>query len=100
MAKVVAKWWTPRNGKPLLIADMSDQHILNTIRYLIRRAEREMARLELSAMVYAMDAPDGAALCVEQGLAELEEMGAGDRAMMSPMFRELVREAERRGLDK
>ena len=98
MAKVVAKWWMPRNGQPIRIMDMDDQHLLNTIRFLLRRAEREMVRLEISALSYAADAPDGAALCVEQGLGELEEMDAGDWAMRSPTFREMVREAERRGL--
>ena len=33
--------WTTKDGKRVFVRDMSDNHLLNTMRFLIRRAEAE-----------------------------------------------------------
>ena len=34
-----AKWWKTKNGKLIAIADMTDKHLINTIKFLKRQID-------------------------------------------------------------
>lgn len=92
--------WVTRDGQQVAVRDMSDQHLVNTIRMLRRKAPRMMVATELSLYAYLdSDPPDGAADCAESALREMEETDADEFLEGTvPTFRALLAEAEKRGL--
>lgn len=59
--------WVTRDGVRIPVSEMSDNHLLNTIKYFYDRREGLVDMLSLSMLMYSIDAPDGASYCAEQG---------------------------------
>jgi hypothetical protein len=55
-------WWKPRQGPPVLIADMTDTHRLHTAAWLFKRAEM-LADAEATSMVFGPFQPSGDMAC-------------------------------------
>lgn len=102
--------WTTRDGQEIEVKDMTDFHLTNTLRYLLRNGtlDNVAKRLEATAFdawAYAGDAPDGASYAAD---------GAGDSAMdmanflrsnkhlaeviVPDIFQVMLKQAEARGL--
>lgn len=57
--------WTKRDGTKVAIAKMTDSHVWNTYRMLVKANQRHCNDLALAALGYAGSAPDGAAMAAE-----------------------------------
>lgn len=106
--------WTTRDGRVILVVDMGDQHLANTIA-MLRRKNRGVAayrvirarhREALALCSYlGDDPPDGAAMAAEEELGELLSRPITDRerddalGKVYPTFATLVAEARRRSMD-
>lgn len=90
--------WTMRDGTKIAIKDMGDQHIINTIRFLDRAAERihEQAIMDGFSALSAVNG-EQARYSIEDGIASLEQDGS-DPYDEFPIYEHLVAEASRRGL--
>ena len=75
--------WTTADGKTIRIRDMDSGHLLNVIRLLERRAEREIDTCMAMADI-------------ECGCADLFD---DDVNFKHPIYDDMVAEAKRRGLD-
>ena len=65
--------WRMRDGTTIPVRKMEDSHLVNTIAYLRRNQERLRLRYVMQMGAYAENAPDGAALAVEQAIDEITE---------------------------
>lgn len=90
--------WKTREGAVMRISDMSDSHLLNTIKYLERNADAMRVNLAYEMFSYSCSAPDGAAMCAESGSDELLEMSNEEFLNDNPKYKGLVREAKKRKL--
>ena len=99
--------WTTRDGEVIPISDMSDQHIINTMRMLRRRANdrdvlQQLEDSALSMLEYAASAPDGASMAAEGEAAGLLAALSGEPDKRCEVLWEewpdLAREASLRGL--
>ena len=77
------RMWTTADGKTIRIRDMDSGHLLNAIRLLERRAEREIDTCMAMADI-------------ECGYADLFD---DDVNFKHPIYDDMVAEAKRRGLD-
>ena len=86
--------WTTRDGRVLRIVDMSDNHLINTIRMLRRKY---VAKLATTVAWYATcTGPQGdmASVAFDQ---EFDRLAEDDwRSVADPMFWQLVAESKRR----
>jgi hypothetical protein len=95
--------WVKRDRTPVRICDMSDDHLLNTIR-MLRRAPRLNWVTDcwaFRAMDYAVDAPDGASMAAESWANSIMMPGPEQDDLFAkeyPVFGELLDEARRRKL--
>lgn len=91
--------WTTKDGKTLLLSEMTDSHLENAIRYLARRASHYQSREVSSLDIYAIDAPDGASECAYMAMEEVLNMEP-DEYMQEhhEPFQRLMEEAKRRKL--
>lgn len=77
--------WLPRDGEPIAIKDMEDDHLCNTIRYMDRRLEEQKETAEMP-----MDSRGQ-----ERYFKFLSSL-PGDHW---PIYYDMVKEAKRRGLN-
>jgi hypothetical protein len=65
--------WICKDGRVLAVAEMDSDHIRNTLRMLSRDVRvKQCMMLDAARMLeYASDAPDGAAMCAEEGADHL-----------------------------
>ena len=101
--------WTTRDGRNVNVSDMTDSHLINTIRMLRKNAPSLAYRLLRDMDRYAASAPDGAADCVamesdllfDRLLEMYRSVDARDKYLSNsiPQWGDLLREAERRGLN-
>lgn len=90
MTRGLPTTWTTKDGRVLLIRDMEDQHVVNTIKFLRRRGYCSLAQFDSAH----------AALCSLQGDMSTY-VAEGEFADMKPTawLDALTEEADRRGLD-
>ena len=83
--------WVTREGQRIKITELSDAHLGNILRMLVRGAEADKSK-------YFTTGPEAemASLDFECGLEELAEMSSEE--YVAEEHPELVEEAERRGL--
>ncbi len=97
----VATRWLTKDKRSLLIAEMADQHLLNTIRFLERqlkaRHESALFAVELSAM-FRPDSASGLVASSEADLAMARFSGIATLA--EPVLKGLRAELQRRGLSE
>ena len=86
------KVWTTRDGRKIRICDMTDEHLLNTIR-LLRRAKEKVVSEGYKTLCF---------LRGEQAVFDLEcelyQLEVGDIDVFHPLGEVLLQEAHRRGL--
>ena len=95
--------WTQKNGHAIQLQAMSDKHLFNTVRLLIRRAARTRAEEVGRLCGYAGSETwgprgDGACTAVEEACGELMGEVWSDRAL--PHLWAFLAEARRRGTIK
>ena len=96
--------WTTRDGRTLPIAEMTDDHLLATIRYLRRRNRLALFKITMRESLlryrYAETAPDGAAMAAEDEARNLTEPEGQDTLLAErlPVFAALLEEARYRRL--
>ena len=84
------KQWTCRDGAKVRICDMSDQHLINTIRLLQRLHQAELAAM------YAFSGTLTGEQATYHAEAMIDQMEHEDCA--HPLYEDMVQDAERRGL--
>lgn len=84
------KKWTQKNGKKIRIKDMSDQHLINTIKMLERRLEEAKRN-----MPYPMFNGDMAQWFAEQDYDAFQKSVVSDHV---PIYDDLIEEKIMRGL--
>lgn len=91
------KMWTTRDGTKVRIRDMTDSHLLNTIRMLDRfaSAQRQVALIEAYAFADTVQG-EQAGYDIENMIETLEEGDGED--FRPPIYEDLVDEAYRRKL--
>jgi hypothetical protein len=93
------KMWTTREGEKILVKDMTDLHIINTLRMLERMADRwRMNALADAYFFLGQVHGEMAELALERELEDIEENGI-DPNKITPVYDTLVDEAIKRGLD-
>lgn len=83
--------WVTSNGQRIAIVDMTDAHLLNTIRYI-----RRTAPLQFIRSLEAIGMSDAAEMALD---TEFEDMEDDDyAALQCPAFSTMLDEANKRGL--
>lgn len=84
--------WTMKNGRKLRIKDMTDSHLINSIRMLERAHGRNVCQMYgLACMIQG----EQASLDIDNAIDRAEEGGPGESYSI---YDDLVDEADRRGL--
>jgi hypothetical protein len=100
--------WTMKNGQTIHISQMDDGHLMNTIRFIQRRAKKEADATRQRLNPYRFPPPRGeyAQMAYWQGmdehdaLMELAPMVAAARVLKAvPIYQLMLDEVERRGLE-
>ena len=84
--------WTTKEGHRIAVRDMDNGHLLNTIRFLERAAERKVQDF----MSCPMPNGDMALMAWEQ---EFDAMCSAEVEDFFPIYKHMIAEAVRRGLD-
>jgi len=84
--------WTTKKGEKVRIKDMTDSHLLNTIK-LIERNHRD--ELNAAYSVASILTGEMATFCAERDIDCMEDEGP---SYTHPLYSDLVDEAERRKL--
>lgn len=84
--------WKQKDGTKIRIKDMSDQHLLNTIKYLERKAD-EVARM----VPYPQFNGEMAQFCAEQAWNSLQD-NPTDNVLAGTIYDDLCEEYIRRGM--
>lgn len=105
------KIWETKNGEKTRICDMSDGHLINTLKLLRRSGKALALRRWSQTMTYlATDPPDGATLAAENECTFYESIAFGtfecpegaelDDYILGnwPIYTNLLYEAERRNI--
>lgn len=99
-ARKQAAMWTMQSGQRIRLCDMTDSHLLNTIRMLERYAAACRSR-DLQGNMWLADTLNGeqAILCAEGHVATLADE-AFDEAeyYCPPLYKNMLEEAIRRGV--
>lgn len=91
--------WTTRGGEVIPVAQMGDQHLINTLRLLERHAEARYEH-DLTILICADPGGEMAQDAVAHELATLEAMTPLEYlAQRAPVYKALVWHARRRGLE-
>lgn len=93
--------WTTREGVTIAIKEMTDSHLINTIKYIRRNTPKAMHLEALSMLAYASDAPEGAAYYAELGAMELLENDDIELYLENHgKYQRLLKEARRRKIKR
>lgn len=97
--KPITTVWTCRDGRKVRVCDMTDAHLVNTIRLCDRtaRADRDQ-ELRYAYAAESMMRGDGALQAIDAEQRALEADPEG-RDLLPDVYYEMTEEAERRGLD-
>lgn len=99
MIQKQTKLWKTKDGRRIRICDMDDRHLLNTIRFLDRKAkEVESAALYAGHAFLNTLQGEMAQDCLENELDAIEQDGVEPHEIC-PLYNNLVAEALRRDLD-
>ncbi len=92
------KLWTMADGQQIPIRDMTDNHLINAIRYFRRNAPSAMRKAENDGMAVASCVSgEMAEYSIESDLHELREMDPEDFIEQTvPNWGSLLKEAEKR----
>ena len=92
--------WKTRDGREIEISKMSDGHLLNTIKFLERNAEKYRMAMAYQTDVYStMTNGEMASLCLEQDAFQMYEMSGDDwLETYCPEYNEMIDEQLKRGL--
>ena len=90
------KKWTAKDKSRIRICDMEDNHLINTISMLQRKAEEERAHYSLFYLTCNEPTGDMAQLAFEQEQNAVFESSFLDYT--PPIYQNLIDDAERRGL--
>jgi len=73
--------WKTKDGRVIPIEEMSDGHLLCTLRWMRRHWRVKLEHVKIGAMAagYAATAPDGAAVAACDAIVEAYEIAFGDR---------------------
>lgn len=94
----VRKVWTTKAGQKIRICDMTDSHVINTIRMLERVAKQHRdSELSAAYSVSCMIQGEMASWAIESDIDAMEGDSEGER-FLHPLYDDLVLDAERRGL--
>jgi hypothetical protein len=98
--KNLPKHWTTKDKRKVLIKEMTDSHIRNTIDYLIRTAGNAMDKELYGAFAAAasFDSDSMASYYADNECCTLQNECVEDFLGRQPQFRALLNEAKRRGL--
>lgn len=94
------KIWRAQDGREIPIIQMSNEHVLNTIRYLRRHAPAYKARMIVMYM-RALQVPHGdeAEMALDQEFENADEQSSEEHLIDAvPQYETLLAEAARRGL--
>ena len=92
------KKWTMKDGSKISIKDMGDNHLINTINFLIRQAERK--RMAATAFYLTCTPPTGdmAMDCFDQEFENVTNSSYYD--YLPPIYDDMEAEAMKRGIDE
>lgn len=91
--------WTTKDGRVLLVSEMEDRHLVNTIRMLRRNVEAYRLAHLSQMWRYMESAPDGAYDACDDAARQTEQMSTEEfLKMVKPCYATMLAEAEVRGL--
>jgi hypothetical protein len=93
----VTKIWTTKNGGKIRICDMTDSHLNNTIAMIERKAENTFLEVMSS---YPSFGGEMAQYYAEQEWESMANQGEIDPNEISSLYDDLIREQNRRSLEK
>jgi hypothetical protein len=93
------KVWKTREGKEIEIKNMTDSHLMNTIKFLRRNANANMAK-EIASAYSAASLMQGemAIDAIERDIRIMEETSPDEYLQEFPIYNALIKEAEKRNL--
>lgn len=95
---MASKSWVTREGRVIRIKHMTDSHLINTLRFLERKAERiRLATVMGLCHAEMMVQGEMAGYCIDAEIRAAED--AGPEEFLPKVYQHLVREAEKRKLD-
>jgi hypothetical protein len=97
--KNLPKHWATKDKRKVLIKEMTDSHLRNTIDYLIRVAPAAMEEELYSAFAAAasFDSDSMASYYADQQCCDIQHECVEDFLDQQPQFQALLNEAKRRG---
>jgi hypothetical protein len=92
--------WVTRSGQQIKVRDMTNSHLINTVRYLRRAVHIQLMQEVISLGAYLeTNLPDGAYSAALNAENDLLDMDGDDYLEMEiPTWPALLAEAKRRGL--
>jgi len=88
--------WTTRDGETIEVRDMSDQHLVNTIRYL-RRSSAPFVMRKMLGVLSMLDQSDSDTVHMVAE-SELTNLMVDPMSALPSVYNEMVSEATSRGL--
>lgn len=91
------KVWTTKDGHQMAVSEMDDKHLLNSIKMLQRATEKRNWRESLDSI--GMASTFGGEMAQEACYSHSEELMRRKPAELYPIYKDMIAEAQRRGLD-